>query len=156
MGVGPRSGTIRQHVHGRRCKSRGSWPSLGRRICSRETLSAHDALPFHRARRAATQAGALTECRGTLLTLFRISTGDAWGDVMTSLQLASGDRAAPISDDVWVYYGALLEQDVADVQADMNVLSKDETNNLFLKQPENGRIRLKMAEKALSKWNFRG
>ena len=89
----------------------------------------------------------------TLLTLFRISTGDAWGDVLTSLQLASGDRAAPISDDVWAYYGDLLGQDVADVQADINVLSKDETNNLFLKQPENGRIRLKMAEKALSKWN---
>ena len=44
-----------------------------------------------------------------LITLFRVSTGDAWGDVMTSLQLASGWRG-PVDSSVWEYYGGLTGQ----------------------------------------------
>lgn len=44
----------------------------------------------------------------TLITLFRVSTGDAWGDVMGALQLASGSRAPRIENDVWEYFTALF------------------------------------------------
>ncbi len=41
------------------------------------------------------------------LTLFRVSTGDAWGDVTSSLSLATGSRSARIEDDVWEYFTSL-------------------------------------------------
>jgi len=51
----------------------------------------------------------------TLITLFRVSTGDAWGDVMGALQLANSKRSLPVPDATWKYYTSLLGSDPSEV-----------------------------------------
>jgi hypothetical protein len=90
----------------------------------------------------------------TLISLFRISTGDAWGDVMTSLQLSSGGRG-PVEEDVWEYYSGLLDQDSASIRETLASQRQAEVefSTIFQKQAEDAQVRMQLAALSLTRWN---
>jgi len=73
----------------------------------------------------------------TLITLFRVSTGDAWGDVMGSMQLASEARS--MDSDTWEYFTAQLGKDPSE---EVPGLTADSSN-----------ANLELAALALAQWN---
>jgi len=89
-----------------------------------------------------------------LITLFRVSTGDAWGDVMTSLQLASGWRGT-VDPSIWEYYGGLTGQSQTELESLFEGQKKSlaATDKLLAGQPPATQTRWLMAKMALTKWN---
>jgi len=77
-----------------------------------------------------------------LLSLFRISTGDAWGDILSGLQLEAGGRQ--VTEETWNYLCALL-------------LIDPSTNNIELPSYNISRfdrnLSLEIAELSVRRWN---
>jgi len=89
-----------------------------------------------------------------LITLFRVSTGDAWGDVMTSLQLSAGERGA-IDPTVWEYYSGLTSKTIPRLQDDFLAEAQGlaQSDTLFAKQKPIVQTRWLMAKLAMTNWN---